>query len=263
MLFNRRATIHACLLAVVALGSFPAVAAAQKVQKRSVPRAEAGPVTEAERDVELTAQQQRMDREMNREMLRIRESYTREALNRMRYGRERGLDGQRLLNELIPFSVFLAILLALLWILRVVLETRRWNKTAAVQAEMHKHLLEKFSSNQELLTYMESEAGRRFLEATPLQVEHPSRMPLPYGRILWSVQVGLILALAGAGMLFLQERVPDAAQVFLVFGTLTLAIGTGFLFSAIVSYILSKSFGLLEPVSRPASGPSHLTTGPQ
>lgn len=254
-MFTRRATIHACLLAILALGSFPAVAAAQKLPRKTVPRAEAAPVTEPERDVELTAQQQRMDREMDQEFLRLRESYTREAMNRMRYGRGGGLDGQRLLNEVIPFCVFLSILLALLWVLRVLLEARRWSRAAAVQAETHKHLLEKFSTSQELLAYMESEAGKRFLEAIPIQVEHPTRMPLPYGRILWSVQVGLILALAGAGMLFLQDRVPDAAQVFLVFGTLTLAIGTGFLFSAIVSYILSKSFGLLEPASRPTPGP--------
>ena len=170
MLSTRRVTICACLLAILALGNFAAVAAAQKVQKRLVPKAEAARVTEAERDPELTVEQQRVEREIDREWLRAKESMMREAANRMRYGRGSSLDGQRLLNDLIPFCVFLAILLALLWILRVVLETKRWNRTSAVQAEMHKHLLEKFSSNQELLAYMESEAGRRFTAAIPNQL---------------------------------------------------------------------------------------------
>ncbi len=128
------------------------------------------------------------------------------------------------MSYLVPFAVFLTILLSILWVLRVLLENRRWNKVAAVQAETHRKLLEKFASSQELLAYMDSEAGRRFLESTPIQVEHaPS--PFPYDRILWSVQMGVILALVGAGLLFLQDRVPDGAVAFLVFGTLTLALG--------------------------------------
>ncbi len=258
MLFTRRATIHACLLAVLALGIFAPAAAGQR---KTAPQAEASPAKETERDAELTVEQQRIDRELQRELLRTREQIMREALNRARFGRETGLERETL-RFVGPFLVFLAILLSLLWVLRTLLETRRWNRAAAVQAEMHKNLLERFASSQELLAYMESEAGRRFLEATPIQVEQAARTPFPYGRILWSVQVGVILAVAGAGLLFLQDRVPGGAVGFLVFGVLALAVGAGFLFSGLISYILSKSFGLLEPVSRPAGARSDLTAGP-
>jgi hypothetical protein len=46
--------------------------------------------------------------------------------------------------------------------------------------------------------------------------------------------------------LFLRGRVSGAEEGFLVFGTITLSLGTGFGLAAVLSYFLSKSFGLLS-----------------
>ncbi|HEY6292922.1 MAG TPA: hypothetical protein VI455_15335, partial [Terriglobia bacterium] len=70
------------------------------------------------------------------------------------------------LSYFIPFSVFICMLLAVLWVLRLVLENRRWNKSFRVHEEVHTKLIDKFASGQELTAYMESEAGRRLLEWT-------------------------------------------------------------------------------------------------
>jgi len=154
----------------------------------------------------------------------------------------------RMMNDVWPFMVFVIITVALLWILRVVLENRRWSKLAKVQAEVHTKLMEKFGSSQELLTYMETEAGKKFLESAPIPIDLESqpRISAPLGRILWSAQLGLILGLAGAGMLYVRHSVPDAEQPLLVFGTLGLTFGLGFVLSAVVSYALSKHLGLFE-----------------
>jgi len=154
----------------------------------------------------------------------------------------------RMMNDVWPFMVFVIITAALLWILRAVLENRRWSKLAKVQAEVHTKLMEKLGSSQELLTYMETEAGKRFLESAPIPVDLESqpRISAPLGRILWSAQLGLILGLAGAGMLYVRHSVPDAEQPLLVFGTLGLTFGLGFVLSAVVSYALSKHLGLFE-----------------
>ena len=152
-------------------------------------------------------------------------------------------DTDNLLSWFIPFSVFVCMLLAVLWVVRTILENRRWNKSLKVHEDVHTKLIEKFASGLELTAYMESEAGRRLLQWTPPTDE--GRMPFAAGRILRSFQAGLILGLAGAGMLSVRSNISDSAGPLLVFGTLGLAIGVGFVLSAILSYGISKRLGLL------------------
>src|SRR5215831_785079 len=133
-----------------------------------------------------------------------------------RFSRGGKNDAEELLSWFIPFSVFICMLLAVLWVLRTILENRRWNKSFKVHEDVHTKLIDKFASGQELTAYMESDAGRRLLEWTPPSIE--GRMPFAAGRILWSLQAGLILGLAGAGLFSVRHYVPDAAQALLVFG---------------------------------------------
>jgi hypothetical protein len=162
-------------------------------------------------------------------------------------------DAEELFSWLVPFAVFVVCLLAVLWVLRYVLENRRWNKSFKVHEEVHSKLIEKFASGQELTTYMESDAGRRLLEWTPPALDLPPRgLSAGAGRIIWSIQAGLILGLAGVGLLLIRDRIPDGVEPLLVFGTLGLTIGAGFILSALVSFGLSKQLGLLNG-GRPGS----------
>ncbi len=156
-----------------------------------------------------------------------------------------------MLDDLVPLAAFLGFMVVTMWIIRLILTHKRWNKMARIQMEAHSKLLERFQSSQDLLAYMQTEAGRRFLESTPIpvEVEQKPALSYPHARILWSVQAGLISGVGGAGFLFLRGRIPDAAQGLLVFGTLAVALGVGFLLSAGASYALSKSFGLLNGAS--------------
>jgi hypothetical protein len=167
-------------------------------------------------------------------------------------------DINQFMNDAWPFMVFLVVTGSLLWILKVILENRRWSKLAKVQSEAHAKLLEKFATNQELLAYMQTEAGKRFLESAPIPIdlEQRPRMSAPFGRILWSVQFGFILAMAGAGLIYVRTYAPDVAEGLLVFGTLSSMLGFGFVLSAIFSYGLSKHLGLLPNapgISRPTT----------
>lgn len=149
-------------------------------------------------------------------------------------------------DKILPFLIFVCVALGLLWALRSLLENRRWSKAAAVQSEIHTKLLDRFGSSQEMLAYMETEAGKRFLESGTLAVEsRPSRTPPVIGRILGSMQAGLILLIVGIGILWLRGSVPDGMRPLLVLGTLATALGAGFLLSAAASYVLSKRLGLL------------------
>ncbi len=132
------------------------------------------------------------------------------------------------------------------WIAWVIFSNIRRYKIARYQAEVHSKLLEKFGGSEELLAYLESDAGKRFLESASIEQGKTN----PFGRILGAVQAGVILTLTGVALLFLRSRVPEAAEGFLIFGTLAVAIGVGFVLSAGASYALSKSFGLLQGAAR-------------
>ncbi len=152
-----------------------------------------------------------------------------------------------------PFTAFVVILGALLWVFKVILENRRWGKVAKVQAEVHSKLLEKFSNSQELLAYIGTEPGKRFLESQPFQLEAEGSRPTPYpfGRILFSIQLGMVVLLVGLGLLFLKGHISgtEGARACLILGTLASTVGIGFLLSAAASYGLSQHFGLLEGVT--------------
>ena len=157
----------------------------------------------------------------------------------------------RFMGDAGPFLAFVIILSALLWVFKVILDNRRWGKVAKVQAEVHSKLLEKFSNSQELLTYIGTEPGKRFLESQPFQLEAEGARPTPYplGRMLFSMQLGVVLLLVGLGLLFLRSHVTEGAQGCLVLGTLASTVGIGFLLSTAASYGLSQHLGLLEGVT--------------
>jgi hypothetical protein len=124
-----------------------------------------------------------------------------------------------------------------------------------VQTEANTKLLDRLGSNEDVLAYIQTSAGKRFLEAAPSLA--PPSQSAPLGRILFSVQIGTVAALIGAGLLFLSGRVgPDSANelvelspVFFMFGIVVLSAGAGFIISAAVSYLLSKQLGLFPPAS--------------
>lgn len=126
------------------------------------------------------------------------------------------------------------------WVVWVVFNTIRRYKVAKMQNEMHKRLLEKFSSGDQFLAFLQSEAGKKFLNS--LTAEQTT----PYGRILSATSTGAVLIFLGAAILVLRGRVSGEQEIFLVFGTVVVGIAIGFLASALTSYLLSKSWGLIN-----------------
>ncbi len=143
-------------------------------------------------------------------------------------------------QDLAPVLVAFVFMMAVAWIVWVVSGNQRRKRVAEIQREMHMKLFEKFGTSQELLDYLKSEAGRRFLDSATIEHARPT------GRILGSIQTGLTLLVTGLGLLFLHGRLPSWSDDTLVFGVLAVALGIGFLLSAGVSYWLSKAWGLFD-----------------
>jgi hypothetical protein len=156
------------------------------------------------------------------------------------------------LAGLAGFTALIIVLSTLVWLSRTVIEQRRWNRLSRIQAEVHSKLMDRFSSNDELLTYVQTPSGRRFLESgpSPLQQDVPRTIAAPFSRILWSVQLGIVLLVAGGGLLYVSsETVEEAREFFFIFGSITLALGAGFAVSAAAAYLLSRKLGLFEPAA--------------
>lgn len=150
------------------------------------------------------------------------------------------------------FGVFVGFGMAiglLTWLIRTLINYRRWHRLATVQTNVHTKLLDRFTSNEDLLSYMQSPSGAKFLESSPISLDPgPRSIGAPFSRILWSVQAGFVLLAAGIGLRLAGKGLEQSAtQSLEVLGTLGMALGAGFVGSAAVSYVISRRLGLLEP----------------
>ena len=135
------------------------------------------------------------------------------------------------------------------WLIKTAIDHRRWSRLSRIQAEVHNKLLDRFASNEDLLAYVKTTAGRRFLEAAPIPVEGPRAVGAPMNRVLWSAQAGVVLTAAGIGLALVSDWNvdKDVAAPLAAVGVLAVAIGIGFIVSAALSFILSRRLGLWPP----------------
>jgi hypothetical protein len=159
-------------------------------------------------------------------------------------------------NVLAALAVFIGFSMAiglLVWLIRTLVDYRRWSRLAKVQTEVHTKLVDRFTANDELLAYIQSPAGSRFLQSAPIHLDGaPRTIGAPVSRILWSLQGGVVLLAAGIGLNFVSAgATEDAAQPLAALGVLAIALGLGFIVSAAISFLLSRRLGLIEPPPTP------------
>ncbi len=135
------------------------------------------------------------------------------------------------------------------WLIKTLVDYRRWNRLTKVQTDVHTKLLDRFTANDDLLAYIQSPAGKKFLESTPISLDAgPRSIGAPFGRILWSVQAGLVVTAAGIGLQIVGSSLKDeSAEPLRALGVLGVALGIGFVVSAVISYFISRRLGLIEP----------------
>jgi len=151
------------------------------------------------------------------------------------------------MRDLSPLLAFACALVAILWLTRVFVENRRWARIFKLQSDVHGRLIDKFTTNQELALYMETEAGKRFLEAAPIPVnfEPSQRVPNAVARVLTPLQIGIVLVLLGVGLLSLRHASNEMNIPMLFFGTVTMMPGIGFIISAGITWLLAGRLGLM------------------
>lgn len=151
--------------------------------------------------------------------------------------------------DLVPVLVVGTLAALVGWIVWVISTNMRRRHATEKVAALHSKLLEQCANSNELLRYLESEQGRRFLESATIETSNPA------ARILGAIQAGAVLGMLGVAGLLIRDYLhdSDARETVMVFASAALAIGVGFLISAVASYALSRSWGILRPGSSRAS----------
>jgi hypothetical protein len=149
----------------------------------------------------------------------------------------------RLMNDIGPVIALFIFFLGGLWLLRLIMDNLRWKRVLHLQTEVHNKLLDKLGSSQELLAYMQTDAGKRFLEGAPVSVALTEAEPQwgsPVARIMRPLQAGIVLAAAGVGFMI------NGYDVLQIIGKIALMIGFGFIISAAASWLIARQSGLLD-----------------
>lgn len=112
-------------------------------------------------------------------------------------------------------------------------------KQAQIQArtDLHKHLLDKFGSGNELAEFLESEGGKKMLGELGEEKVSPRERAMKYFR------AGVIIGGLGAAFLALTFKEPD----LVIPGGLLLGLGMGFLIAAWATRRWSRDSELAEP----------------
>ena len=124
----------------------------------------------------------------------------------------------------------------------IVAGIQNWHQRRT-QAIFQSKMLDKIGSVNELGTFLNTDAGSRFLKGLTSEIASPQI------RILRGVQSGVVLAALGLGLYiygWFSPAVPaEVINTVNAIATILFALGVGFLVAAALSYRLSKQMGLL------------------
>jgi hypothetical protein len=162
--------------------------------------------------------------------------------------------GPDFIEPLMVFAGFALFTFALGWLVRTYIEQKRWSRLSRTQSEVHTKILDRFGTTAELLEYVRTPAGTKFLESAPIPLhDSPPARNVPASRVLWSIQVGVIVAAGAIGMLIVSGRFGEDGQGLFAMGVIGICIGAGFIGSAIVSLLLSRRLGIWQGANAPDS----------
>ena len=171
-----------------------------------------------------------------------------------------GSDFAKGLLFLTGFTCFLAMLA---WLIRLFVRSRRWGRVFKLQSEIHGKLIDRLGSGQDLTAYMDTEAGKRFLEGAPIPTEFETepRITGAAGQMLVSLQIGIVLVLIGLGLFGIHHALTGSDDFrsmeipVMVLNYLAMMTGLGFILSAGVSWFLAKRLGLIPEGVQASSEP--------
>ena len=143
------------------------------------------------------------------------------------------------MGVLIPLGVLTMIVLSV-WF-----STREKQVRIRARAELNKQLLEKFTSAQELMEFLDKESGQRFLAGLESHRRHGMKE-----QIIGMITGGCVTVAIGLALFWASTEIPKLQ----IPGAIVLAVGIGLLTAACITYGLSKKWGLMNGKNEMAGG---------
>jgi hypothetical protein len=170
---------------------------------------------------------------------------------------------QSLFQGIAILLVFGVVTGALVWLVKTLVDYRRWYRLSKVQTEAHNKLLDRFTANDELLAYIGTPSGKRFLESAPIMLDTAAAsIGAPVKRILWAIEIGVVMVCLGGGLFLAQNNLPaEVSQVLSVVSILVTALGIGFVLAAAATYLLSRRMGVLNGAASRQTGDADAQRG--
>ena len=148
------------------------------------------------------------------------------------------------MDDAIGLFVPLGAFVMVRWVVYVLVSgIRRWHQQRMLN-QFQTKLLDRIGSVNELATFLNTEAGTRFLKGLTSVDE-----VTPQTRMIRGVQSGAVLATLGIGLYLYGWMTPTipggVTNAINALGTIFFALGVGFLVSVALSLRLSRRLGLL------------------
>lgn len=154
------------------------------------------------------------------------------------------------MNTIASVVIGSTIIICAAWIIASIVNILKQRANTRTRAEVYNRLIDKFGTAPELIDFLKSDAGLRFIEEQAIDESQPM------SKILGSIRLGVSLGLIGLGMVVVSElwyrELNDLYVVIALGGTIALTAGVGFVISAAISYKLLKSWGLLPSIAKDA-----------
>ena len=137
------------------------------------------------------------------------------------------------MSAMIIMPIFFA---AVIWIIKLWLDWKRHR----LKNDLQNRLVEKIGNIQDLNNFLQTESGDRFLNS--LTVAGGTAKD----KLIAAFSSGIILSVLGVAFFPIALFFQSEARYINAGGIVFLALGIGFLLSALVSYRISKKWGIIE-----------------
>jgi len=114
-----------------------------------------------------------------------------------------------------------------------------WRKIR-IKSEFHHKLVDKFGDVKELNKFLETKSGIDFMQSLSINGLRPKE------KLISAVSSGVIIGFLGIAVLLASWVFGEEMRYVMAAGISIIALGIGFLVSAVVSYRLSKKWGIIK-----------------
>lgn len=135
-------------------------------------------------------------------------------------------------------AIFVGIPYVLVSAYKARLSHERFMKVLQLKSELNARLLDRVGTDPEVVSLLKSEAQHQMLDVKLTETD----MPMPYSRMLTSIQISCMLLTLGIGAFVVRVMLVNDydQQRFAFLGTFGVALGIGALLSAVAAFTVGR-----------------------